>query len=162
MVVGTTPEIMPRLDLGYAAFFLGLRVNQLVTERMHARGFSGVRESHGYLIQHLIEKERSITELAQRMEVTQQAASKAVAELAKLGILEMSQAEDARAKSVRLSALGWKAVREGRRIRRSIERRLIHVAGTESYDRAHATLSACLKALGGVERVRSRRILPPE
>jgi DNA-binding MarR family transcriptional regulator len=162
MVVYSTTEIMPRVDLGYTALFLGLRVNQLVTERMHARGFKGVRESHGYVIQHLIEKERSITELARRMEVTQQAASKVIAELVKLEILEIGKAADGRAKNVRLSRLGWNAVHEGRRIRRRIERRLIHIAGAENYDRANSILSACLKGLGGMERVRSRRILPQQ
>ena len=103
MVVNTRPDIAPRLDLGYVALFLGLRVNQLIMDRMHARGFKGLRESHGYVIQHLIEKERSVTELARRMEVTQQAASKVVAELARLGILEIDKAADGRSKSVRLS-----------------------------------------------------------
>jgi len=162
MVVYSTTEIMPQLDLGYIGLFLGLRVNQLVMERMHARGFKGVRESHGYVIQHLIEKERSITELARRMEVTQQAASKAIAELAKLGMLQIGKAADGRAKNVRLSRRGWSAVHEGRRIRRRIEKRLIRITGAENYDKANSTLSACLKALGGMERVRSRRILPQQ
>jgi DNA-binding MarR family transcriptional regulator len=162
MVVNSTSDIVPRVDLGYVALFLGLRVNQLVMDRMHARGFKGVRESHGYVIQHLIEKERSITELARRMEVTQQAASKVVAELARLGILKIGKAADGRAKTVRLSPLGWNAVLEGRKIRRRVEKRLIHIAGAQNYDRAHAIVSACLEALGGAERVRSRRILPPQ
>ena len=162
MVVNTKPDIAPRLDLGYVALFLGLRVNQLIMDRMHARGFEGLRESHGYVIQHLIEKERSVTELARRMEVTQQAASKVVAELARLGILEIGKAADGRAKSVRLSPLGWNAVLEGRKIRRRVEKRLIHIVGARNYDKAYAIVSACLEALGGAERVRSRRILPPQ
>lgn len=162
MVVSSTPEMMPELDLGYVALFLGMRVNQLVMERLHARGFSSVRESHGYVIQHLIEKERSISELARRMEVTQQAASKVVAELVGVGILEVSRAADARAKIVSLSPLGWKAVHEARRIRRNLEKRLVHIAGPKNYDAAHATLSACLSALGGMQRARSRRMLPPQ
>ena len=85
MVVKSREVDAPHLDLGYLAFFLGLRVNQLVLEQMHAAGFDNVRESHGYVIQRLIEEERTITELARRMEVTQQAASKFVAELVVLG-----------------------------------------------------------------------------
>jgi DNA-binding MarR family transcriptional regulator len=162
MVVKTTARKLPRLDLGYTALFLGLRVNQMVMERMRARGFKSVRESYGYVIQHLIEKDRSITELARRMEVTQQAASKVVAELAKLGMLEISKAEDGRAKNVRLARLGWNAVEEGRRIRRRIERRLIHIAGPEKYDEVNSTLSTYLEALGGMARVRSRQIPPQE
>jgi hypothetical protein len=75
-------------DLPHLAFFLGLRVNELVMDRTLKAGFSGVRESHGYVIQHLIESPRTITELSRRLEVAQQAASKMGAELIHLGLVE--------------------------------------------------------------------------
>ena len=81
MVVQSRIVDLSALDLSHLALFLGLRVNELVVTRMTRAGFRNVRESHGYLIQHLIESDRSITELARRMEVSQQAASKSVAEL---------------------------------------------------------------------------------
>jgi DNA-binding MarR family transcriptional regulator len=150
------------LGLGYLAFFLGVRVNQLVKERLQAAGYHGVRESHGYLIQHLIETERSITELAQRMQVTQQAASKAVAELAAMGMLEVVPGADKRSKTVGISAQGWHIVRESRRTRRHIERRLVRAAGAAAYEDACRTLSNCLEALGGMKQIRSRRVPHPE
>ena len=162
MVVKSSSGQPPELDLGYLGFFLGLRVNQLVMERMRAAGFQHVRESHGYVIQHLIEKDRSITELAQRMEVTQQAVSKAVAELAELGVVELAPGEDRRAKTVKLSERGWAGVRFARRARRQIEGRLIRAAGADRYAVAKAIVAECLKALGGMERVRTRRVLPPQ
>jgi DNA-binding MarR family transcriptional regulator len=162
MVVKSTPAAAARLDLGYLALFLGLRVNQLVMERMRAAGFQRVRESHGYVIQHLIECERSITELAQRMEVTQQAASKVTMELADLGVLEITAGRDRRVKRVRLSNKGWKVVRLGRQVRVQIERRLIRSAGLEQYRTASRILSQCLETLGGMERIRSRRVPPPQ
>lgn len=162
MVVNSSHEDPPPLDLGYLASFLGLRVNRLVMERVHASGFQNIRESHGYVIQHLIEKERSITELAQRMEVTQQAASKVVAELAELGVLDILPSPDRRAKRVRLSVRGWTVVRLERKIRRQIEKRLSHATGAERYETAKSILSTCLEALGGMERIRSRRLLPPQ
>jgi len=148
--------------LGYWSLFLGLRVNQLVMERLRAAGFQNVRESHGYVIQHLIEKGRSITELAQRMKVTQQAASKVVAELARLGVVELAQGTDHRAKSATLSPYGWTMVRRGRRYRCVIERRFIRRVGSQEYEAAKATLAACLDLLGGVDMVRLRRIPPPQ
>jgi len=153
---------MPGLDLGYLSLFLGLRVNQLVMERMRAKGFQQVRESHRYLVQHLIDSDRTITELARRMEITQQATSKAVAELVTLGVLELIVGSDRREKTVRLSNRGWTLVRLGRRVRRGIERQLIRIAGREEYGQAKSVLTACLDALGGTERVRSRRVLPPQ
>jgi DNA-binding MarR family transcriptional regulator len=162
MVVDSTVKIEPRLDLGYLALFLGLRVNELVTNRMHARGFTGIRESHGYVIQHLIEGERSITELARRMEVTQQAASKAIAELVRVGAVEIDHGADRRVKTVRLSSMGWESVHETRKIRRELEKRLIRIAGAEKYESARSVLSTCLDGLGGMETVRSRRIIQPK
>src|SRR5215470_7906099 len=94
---------LKQLDIAYLGFFLGLRVNELVLEKGLAAGFRGMRESHGYVVQHLIESERSITELARRMNVSQQAASKAIAELVEHGIVESNRATDRRARRVRLS-----------------------------------------------------------
>ena len=157
-----TPGPRPELDLGYLGLFLGMRVNQLVRERMEAAGFENVRDSYGYVIQHLIEKERSITELAERMEVTQQAASKFVVELEALGVIDVVPGSDRRAKKVRLSLRGWNLVRAGRQTRRQVEGRLIRAVGSEPYEQAKAILTACLAALGGMEVVRGRKVLLPK
>ncbi len=149
-----------RLDIGYVALFLGLRVNELVVARMAEKGFADIRESHGYVIQHLIDEERSITELAVRMEVTQQAASKAVAELLRLGVIEASAGQDRRAKRIRLSRRGWRAVKLSRRVRAQIERRLIRALGARQYAMGKRILLDCLDELGGVERIKGRRIRP--
>ena len=150
-----------QLDLPYLAFFLGLRVNELVMARTSKGGFTGVRESHGYTIQHLIESDRTITELAKRMQVTQQAASKIIAELVRLGIVEAAPAKDKRTKRIRLSQRGWECVQLGRRTRAQIAGHLIRAAGRRSYERAKSTLLNCLQALGGIERIRSRLIRTP-
>jgi len=85
MVVKATSRVdIQDLDIAYLGLFLGLRVNELVRQRMERAGFAGVRDSHGYLIQHLIESDRSITELARRIDITQQAVSKTVRELTSL------------------------------------------------------------------------------
>jgi DNA-binding MarR family transcriptional regulator len=161
MVVRSTRPEPAALDLGYLGFFLGLRVNELVMDRMAAAGFENVRESHGFVIQHLIDADRTITELAERMAVTQQAASKVVAELVDLGVLVASPGEDRRAKRIRLSRRGWEAVRLGRRARRQIEARLAKAVGARGYAAARATIARCLDTLGGVERIRARRIRSP-
>ena len=143
------------------ASFLGCPVNEPVLERMERAGFQAVRDSHGYLIQHQIGAERSVTELARRMDVTQQAASKAVAELMALGILDVTRAKDRRAKRVRLPRRGWEAVEFGRRVRRAIEERLVEAAGKKNHLKTKAVLVRCLRALGGVERIRLRRVRQP-
>lgn len=162
MVVKSSNAVFPpQLELSHLAFFLGLRVNELVMERIASGGFTRVRESHGYVIQHLIESDRTITELAKRMDITQQAASKIVAELIHIGVLKTIPANDRRTKRIGLSQQGWRCVWLGRRARTQIDSRLVRIAGKESYEQAKSTLLTCLQALGGVERIRSRRIRAP-
>ena len=161
MVVKTSFDLR-HLDLAYLGFFLGLRVNELVRQQMEEAGFSGLRQSHGYLVQHLIESDRSVTELARRMGVTQQAVSKNVAELVALGMLETTRARDRRSKRVRLSPKGWKSVECARRIRKQWENPLIRAAGKRDYGRAKATLLKCLEGLGGTQAIRSRMIRRPD
>jgi DNA-binding MarR family transcriptional regulator len=166
MVVKSTPAPDDRvasaqIDLAYLGFFLGLRVNEMVRERGQAHGHHGMRDSYGFVIQHLIESDRSITELARRMEVSQQAASKSIAELVRRGIVEARVAEDRRTRRVRLSKRGWELVRFTRNARHAIDTRLQLAVGTKDYDNARKTLMACLESLGGIGRVRTRRVKPP-
>ena len=156
------PNVIPAsLDLPYLGFFLGLRVNELVAEDLVDAGFKHVRQSHGYVVQHLIAQDRTITELARRMEISQQAASKVVAEMKALGILESVPDKDRRAKLIRLSVRGRAAVSQTRDARRRIEARLITTIGTRKYADGKRVLIACLDALGGLGRISSRRIRAP-
>lgn len=162
MVVQSSEAVVVRqLELPYLGLFLGLRVNEIVIEQTSKAGFKGVRESHGYVIQHLIESDRTITELARRMQVTQQAASKMVAELIRLGLVEAVSDKDRRAKRIRLAQRGRNCVQLGRRVRARIEKQLIRSAGKDNYEDAKATVMNCLDVLGGIERIRSRRIRAP-
>jgi len=162
MVVKSSESIVPRrLELPYLGFFLGLRVNELVMQHIWKVGFRGVRESHGYVIQHLIESDRTITELARRMNVTQQAASKMIAELSRLRLIEALPDRDRRAKRIRLTRRGWKCVQLGRRCRARLEKRLIRSAGEKNYEDAKATILSCLELLSGIDRIRARRVRAP-
>jgi len=150
-----------KLDLGHTAFFVGRLINDSIIESGENEGFLGLRESHGYVVQHLIESERTITELAARMRVTQQAASKAVAELVELGYLELQTGRDRREKRVRLSKRGWATVEFARRARRRLGARLRRAVGEDEYEHARLVLVRCLKVLGGVAKIRGRRFPQP-
>ncbi len=102
------------LDLGSLGLFFGQRMNERVLELLHRGGFTGVRESHLRLFDHLADGPQTIGELAKRMGVTQQAASKAVREAVSLGFLESAPGADARVRQVRLSTRGTRAVRAAR------------------------------------------------
>lgn len=149
------------LDLGYLALFVGMRVNELVLEEVHAAGFEGLRHTHGYVFQHLLGGPRSISELAGLLEVTQQATSKTVAELKQLGFIEEVPSDDARVRRVRLSARGQAAVDTGRSVREEFEKRLERTHGRSAVEEARTLLAKVLISLGGEEAVRTRRVRLP-
>jgi DNA-binding MarR family transcriptional regulator len=153
------------LGLGYLGQFLGQRLNELVVANGRSKGFTQMRASYGYVIQHLVETDRPVSrtgsELARRMGVSQQAASKAIAELVRLGVVEIVASEDRRAKVVNLSSRGWDAVQQTRRYRAKLEKRLLRKVGEKRYWAAQETLRDCLVLVGGLERVVSRRVRQP-
>jgi DNA-binding MarR family transcriptional regulator len=149
------------LDIGYLGGFLSLRMNELVLEAAARAGFTEIRESHGYVLQHFIDSDRGVTELARRMEVSQQAASKAVAEIVDIGLLEQAPSDDRRSKRIRLSKKGWKLVKTTRRARKRLEKKLLAKVDRHSYEKTRSALIECLEELGKVERVLSRRVRAP-
>jgi DNA-binding MarR family transcriptional regulator len=155
------PVRLEELDLGYLALFVGMRMNELVLEEVHAAGFEGLRHTHGYVFQHLLTGARSISELAALLEVTQQAASKTVAELQQLGFLEPTASEDARVRRVQLSARGLAAVEKGRAVRAELQKRLERSQGRQAVEATRKLLADVLASLGGAEAVRTRRIRLP-
>ena len=149
------------LDLGYLALFVGQRVNEQVLEDIHAAGFTGLRHAHGYVFQHLLGGPRSISELAGLLEVTQQAASKTVAELESLGYVEKTESGDARVRRVALSARGQAAVEKTRAVRAGLQKRFERQHGARAVEEARKLLAAVLTSLGGAEAVRARRVRAP-
>lgn len=150
---------LAELDLGYLGAFVGLAWAEAVERALTEAGLSGLRAAHGFLVQHLVEGERTIGELAERLEVTPQAASKAVNELVALGYVSRTiDAGDARIRRVALSETGWKAVETTRRARAEVEARVAEALGAGALSATKAGLLRALEALGAVERIRGRRV----
>src|SRR5688500_14909115 len=104
MAKRATPVEPAGLDLGYLGQFVGAGYADVVQSALDAAGLAGLRFAHGYAIQHLIGGALPVGELARRLEVTQQATSKVVAELEGLGYLErLVDPADARVKHVALT-----------------------------------------------------------
>jgi DNA-binding MarR family transcriptional regulator len=151
-----------RLDLGHLALFVGYGYADEVKRELERQGFDGLTFSHGFVFQHLIEGERTIGELSARLGVSQQAASKVIAELTRLGYVERARdPEDARIHKVRLSARGRNSVQTSRRVRARLERRLMKLYGPARFEAARALLAKVLEALGGAAAVRGRRVRAP-
>ena len=150
------------LDVTLLALFAGWAAADQVRQRLEARGFAGVRFADGLIFQHLVGTDRTIGELAARMEVTQQAASKAVAGLRDRGWVELAvDPGDARARRVALSDRGRAAVDAGRQVRAEVVAELAGSCGAEDMAAARRVLLAMIDAQGVDVSIRRRKILPP-
>jgi len=147
------------LDLVLAALLTGLALNEQVSARIAAAGHPDLRFSHGFVFQHVVPGPLAIGELARRMRVSQQAASKAARELERLGYLEGSpDPSDGRVRRVGLSPRGHAAVEAGREARAAVAEELAATLGRERAAALRGELLAALDAAGGMEAVRARRV----
>lgn len=150
------------LGLSQLAQFVGACVNRQVLGDMQRAGFGDLRESHGYLVQHLLRGPHSVGQLAELLGVSQQAVSKTVAELTGAGYLEVVPGKDARVRLVQLSARGQASVQAARRFRARAEARLEKRLGERRARQLHAGLLELLEELGGLEQVIGRRVPMPD
>jgi DNA-binding MarR family transcriptional regulator len=155
------PIVPAELEITQLAFLVGSAANSWLLEQLKKEGFSTIRQSHGYLIQHLLGGPRAIGELAGLLGVTQQAVSKSVAELEAAGMLEAVPSEDARVRRVKLSQRGEESVRATRALRRKLERRIARRSGDAALAAAKRVLALALEEVGGSEAVSKRRVRPP-
>ena len=157
-----SPEPVPALDLSLAALFAGWALTDEVSRRVVARGFTGLRFSHGFLVQRLIDSEQPIAALAQALDVTQQAVSKTVAELEGLGyVRRRPDPRDARVRLVSLTDRGHAAVEAAREERAAVVEEVRERLGPRRVDAATRVLREVLDAHGTAGAVRARRVRPP-
>ncbi|PIM70061.1 transcriptional regulator [Streptomyces sp. JV178] len=150
------------LDTGTLALFVGLAAASTVQDELAALGFPDLRMSHGYVFQHLLHDRPTIGDLAEKLDMTQQGASKAVAELERLGYAErLPDPHDARVRRVTLTPRGHEAVAAARRARAALEERLRQRFGAPALDAARTLLADLLDTLGGAVAVRRREVRPP-
>lgn len=132
-----------------------------VQRRLAADGLDDLRFGDGVLFQHLVEGPRGVTDLAARMGVSQQAASKAVAGLERRGYIERSRGNDARIREVALSDRGRHAIERGRAHRAALAQELADRFGPRRTEAARRLLLDVVDSLGGAPAIRGRRVRPP-
>jgi DNA-binding MarR family transcriptional regulator len=151
-----------QLDTGTLALFVGQAAAALVQEQLAAQGFGDLRFSHGYVFQHLIDGEPTVGELAAQLGMTQQGASKAVAELERFGYCErVADTADARVRRVRLTGRGQEAVAAARHARADVDERLARRFGERRLAEHRDLLARLLDELGGTAAVQRRAVRPP-
>ncbi|MGI5128189.1 MarR family transcriptional regulator [Pseudonocardia sp. CA-107938] len=150
-----------QLDFAVVAQLAGLALTERALDGLRRRGHPTLRVSHGYVFQHLVEGSVTIGELAARLGVTQQAASKVTAELEDDGyVRRAADADDRRVRRVELTERGRDAVRDAREVRAELVDQLAAALGAEQVEDARHTLLAALDVLGATDAVRNRRVRP--
>ncbi|MGC7100120.1 MarR family winged helix-turn-helix transcriptional regulator [Amycolatopsis lurida] len=156
------PPVEPsRTELSLIALFAGWAMTGEVQRRMDGDGFEQLRFNDGFVIQHVLAGPLTVSALAERMGVTQQAASKAAADLIRRGVLTRKPSpDDARARLLELTGFGRASVESARRHRAALESELEAGWGADRVADARALLTEILHRLGGTEAVRQRRVRP--
>lgn len=120
-----------------------------------------VRFGDGYVFQHLMGDGIRVTELAERLGVTQQAASKQVADLAARGLVERdADPADRRASRVTLSARGRAAVDAARVARRAMNDEVDELLGARRAAALRRHLQTVAEETGALEHLAARRLRP--
>jgi len=152
----------PDIDFSLAALFAGWALADEVQRRIAADGLDDLRFADGVVFQHLVAGPRTIGSLAERLGVTQQAASKAVGDLERRGYVKReADPGDRRARQVALTERGDAAIAAGRRHRAAVGAELADRLGAERVEAARTALLEALEAYGGAAAVRGRRVRPP-
>src|SRR6476660_4988772 len=158
----TEPFDLADADLPLAALFAGWAMAGEVQRRIAADGLDDLRFADGVIFQHLVTGPLAIGDLAARMGVTQQAASKAVADLERRhSVVRAADAGDARVRRVELTARGAAAIEAVRRHRAALEAELAETVGERRVAGARRTLIDVARTLGAGGAVRGRRVRPP-
>ncbi|NUT91422.1 MAG: MarR family transcriptional regulator [Saccharothrix sp.] len=151
------------IDLATLAWLAGGAANAAILAELREAGHAGVRTSHGYVVQHLLTGSPTVSELADLLGVTQQAASKHVLELERLGYVErVPDPADSRVRRARLTERGHEMVDDARRIRRRLDARLKALVGEDAADATRRALTVLLDLTGGTASVVARRVVPPQ
>ena len=149
-------------DLSLAALFAGWALAGEVQGRLAADGHQDLRFADGFVFQHLIGGPLPVGALAQRLGVSQQAASKTVADLARRGyVARTADPADARARLVALTGRGHDAIEGARRHRAALTEELADRLGPRRVETARRVLIDVVAEIGGDEDVRGRRVRAP-
>lgn len=148
------------LDVAILSSLVGTALDARTLEALRAAGHPHLRRVHGFVFQHLIDKQPTVGQLAAALGVTQQAASKSVAELETLGYVRREPgARDSRVRLIALTGRGRDAIAVSRRVRTDLSRALLDDVGNDALDTARQVLVTLLDKLDAIAAI-SRRSVP--
>jgi DNA-binding MarR family transcriptional regulator len=149
-------------DLSLASLFAGWALADELQRRIAADGFEDSRFADGVLFQHLVAGPVTISTLAEKLGVTQQAASKSIADLSNRGyVSRRPDPADARARIVVLTDRGQAVIEAARKHRATLDTELRQTLGDAKVDKARLLMIDIINHLRATPALRSRAVRPP-
>ena len=149
-------------DLSLASLFAGWALADELQRRLAAEGFEDSRFSDGVVFQHLVAGPVTISTLAEQLGVTQQAASKTVADLwIRRYVNRRPEPSDARARQVVLTDRGEAIIAAARKHRAAIDAELRKALGDDAVEQTRLLLVDVIDRLGASPSLRARAVRPP-
>ena len=145
------------VDLG---ILIGLAYQSFVDElraELAVRGFDDLGKTYGYVFRALTSEPLHLRQLAERLGMTDQGASKIVDEMERRGYVERrADPSDGRVKQLRLTRRGRAALAMARRFHAAYERRLRDAAGARDVAALRRVLEVVVAATGSSAEARLR------
>jgi DNA-binding MarR family transcriptional regulator len=155
------PSLPPDQDLVLLFTALHAACDAEVVRRIAAEGYGDLRPAHGYVFQHLIPGPARVSDLAAKLGMTAQGASKLVIELEGFGyVARQTDPGDRRSHTVSLTERGWAAIESGRQARAAVTAQLREVLGEPAADALVASLQQLAEQTGGLRTLLARRLRP--
>ena len=118
-------------------------INKRITSELQRRGYPDTRPGHAALLANLDMTGNSVTEIAERAEISKQAMARLAVELEELGYISRGQAkDDARALTVRFTPLGVGLIQTTVNIVDEVESGLASTLGQRGLERLKSDLRA--------------------
>lgn len=153
---------VPRADLLAVLTIAGAAIESRVLAGLIDAGFDTIRPAHGYVVQRLLTGPQLVSAMAVDLGVSQQAISKMVKELVRLGFAaQRIDADDSRRRPIMLTDRGRAAVEKARAVRRELENDLRRTVGSDDLAAAQRVLSALIEHLGLTKHVAARTVPAP-
>ncbi|WP_437937610.1 MarR family winged helix-turn-helix transcriptional regulator [Sorangium sp. So ce341] len=141
-------ERRKRASLGQLLLRSARLLDERAVARIARRGATGVRRAHTALMPYIDLEGTRLTDLAERARVTKQAVGQLVEELEAMGVVERTpDPEDRRAKRVRFTPHGLKALLHGLGVLMELEEELTRKLGEKQMASLKKGLAALLAAL---------------
>ncbi len=154
-------SISPEEDLTLLVTALNAAFDAKTLVRLAEEGFGDLRQVHGYVFQHLVPGPIRVSDLAHKLGMTPQGASKFVIELEGLGYVRRRvDPDDHRNRKVELTELGWAGINAARKIRTEINADVRAQLGDEETTRLIDALRRLAEETGGLQELLGRRLRP--